>query len=333
MFNKKGLTIPTLGTIFVIITIAFFAFVGVLSTSFEAGNIQKGGLAISLSNHAEFFRKSLDESIQIVAKRSAYEIGETGGFSEPGTAVWRSDYPTLNDLRDNLESRIMENLPKYKIEGTRTIEWGYGKIKIRASELESKGDLNLNGIVDSSDNDTFIAAFGSSPDDSNWNKYADLNDDNEIDVFDLMKFNYGITGPPLSEEKNFILKLNKNFSIYDKVIDSTIYINHFFNGPINSTYFRLAYIGRQMFEDPRYSVNLNSIGLAQLKTDLENDFTISATLTADENFIDILLEDRNCDLINNFYCIAPLRDDEDKVFLGGKLRPFDYIKLHFRVVA
>jgi hypothetical protein len=135
-----------------------------------------------------------------------------------------------------------------------------------------------------------------------------------------------------TDSKCFLVSGGKTFSIYEKAIDSRISMNPFkINSKISSSYFRLLYVGRQIFENTKYYTNLivsDPAKLAQLKTDWENDFGITASITAVEGQIDVLLEDKSCDLINDFYCIAPLKPGET-----GEISevPYDYLKLKFRV--
>ena len=57
------------------------------------------------------------------------------------------------------------------------------------------GDINGDGIVDTFDVVTVAIAFGSSPEDPNWNQAADLNNDDTVDIFDvvLLAQNFGKT--------------------------------------------------------------------------------------------------------------------------------------------
>ena len=66
---------------------------------------------------------------------------------------------------------------------------------MRVSPPVLVGDLNNDGIVDIFDVVTLSIAFGSVPDDSNWNMAADLNNDNVVDIFDvvLLAKNFGKT--------------------------------------------------------------------------------------------------------------------------------------------
>ncbi len=66
---------------------------------------------------------------------------------------------------------------------------------MRVSPPVLVGDLNNDRIVDIFDVVTLSVAFGSIPDDSNWNMAADLNNDNVVDIFDvvLLAQNFGKT--------------------------------------------------------------------------------------------------------------------------------------------
>lgn len=58
-------------------------------------------------------------------------------------------------------------------------------------------DVNLDGIVDINDVIIWGNAFGSKPEDPNWSPYADVYQDNIIDIFDgiILGINYGKTCP------------------------------------------------------------------------------------------------------------------------------------------
>ncbi len=52
--------------------------------------------------------------------------------------------------------------------------------------LPIAGDLNLDGVVDILDAVQAASAFGSYPGHPRWNSHADLNHDNEVDIFDII---------------------------------------------------------------------------------------------------------------------------------------------------
>ncbi len=62
------------------------------------------------------------------------------------------------------------------------------------------GDINGDGIVDIFDVVIIAAAFGSVPQDSNWDVRADINGDDLVDIFDLVAVSshYGDTGSPIT---------------------------------------------------------------------------------------------------------------------------------------
>jgi hypothetical protein len=270
MYCKKGLVIPVLGTVLIIITIISLMFVGAFSSSMEGGIIQKGGKAISLSNYVEFWKKSIDESSKIIFMRTAYDLGKTGGMESLDVPIWNSTYLSIGFLREELENRINENLPKSSIGSGKIVKFGEGNIHINLNILD--GDVNYDGDVDNDDLNICVAAYGSSPGDLNWNPDCDFNYDKTIDILDavLLVRNLGKSGPTLSDSKNFLVKGNKSFSIYDKSIDSTAYASNVFNSNASSSYFKLIYVGRKIVEDPSYSSLLND--MTALKNKLQTDF-------------------------------------------------------------
>ncbi|MFH1229375.1 MAG: hypothetical protein V1678_03045 [Candidatus Aenigmatarchaeota archaeon] len=149
MYDKKGMLIPMMGTIFIIITIVFFAIVGIFSSSQEAGVIQSGGKAISLSNYAEFWKKSFDESVQIISKRTAFSLGKSGGFIESnGLPEWNSTFPDLDYLLSQYEEGINENLPTGSITSGNNVEWKEGTINVsytQCGQIQSSNCFYVNG--------------------------------------------------------------------------------------------------------------------------------------------------------------------------------------------
>ena len=127
--SNKGMIIPVLGTVLVVIAVVLASIIGlVVGPTFEGGNIQRGGLAISIHNNAEFWIKAIDESVQIISRRSAYELGKSGGIIGPEVFTWFTDYPTMETLQKNLEAKIKESLPEGEIKDGKIIQWGPGVI-------------------------------------------------------------------------------------------------------------------------------------------------------------------------------------------------------------
>ena len=61
----------------------------------------------------------------------------------------------------------------------------------------SDGDINGDNVVDIFDVVKWAAAFGSTPTSANWDPAADINGDNIVDVFDgvVIGANFGLVGP------------------------------------------------------------------------------------------------------------------------------------------
>jgi hypothetical protein len=357
MFSRKGIIIPIVATLIMIIITIIFALMGkFFPAKYDVNLVQKGGTAISLSNYAEFWRKPLDESLEIITKRAVYDLGKIGGINGNEIATWSKDYPRFSTLRNELENKIKENLPNKDIKNSRSITWGESYIITAFPGTESTliADFNKDGVVDSDDFEIFSATYGSNCDDATcpiggscwgdysgcvymiipkkWNPDCDFNKDGFIILSDFFTFGQNWDKFSLLISKNFLVVGNKSFSIYDKSIDSKISVIHKINYTVNSSYFKLLYVGRQIFENSKYYTNLDisdPAKLAQLKTDLEADFGITASITVIGDHIDVLLEDKSCDLINDFYCIAPLRPGETGIVVSGREIPYDYLKLHF----
>lgn len=117
------MTIPVLGTVLIVIAVVITSFGGVFSQQFAVEKLQSGGLTMSLQNHEEFWIKAFDQSVEIIAKRSAFELARTGGFQSSEPATWYKDYPTMEILESELEKKINRNLPVGNINAKRSIEF------------------------------------------------------------------------------------------------------------------------------------------------------------------------------------------------------------------
>lgn len=273
MYNKKGVAIPVLGTVFIIISIIAFAILGTVGGEFLRSSTEKAGKTISLVNFAESIRKMTNESLDIIARRTAYDLGKLGGIKGTDTTIWTVNYPKIEDLKTILENEIKQRLPHSDITDDRKITWENNSINIDII-------YSLDPVIYST---SFLAG--------------------------------GFT----------------NFSVYDQSIDSKIKVNHVFNHPVNSSYFKLLHIGRQIFEDAAY-YSLLTTDTAMLETSLKTDFNIEASIKDSGDYWNISLKDVNCLLTNEFYCIAPLRADEPKLVIWkGENIPYDYLQLNFRI--
>ena len=130
MLSRKGMTIPVLGTVLIVIAVVIAALGGFFGAKFEVEKMQSGGLAMSLQNHEEFWLKSLDQSVEIVAERAAFDLAKTGGIPGSTPAVWDADYPTMEVLRGELEKEINRTLPTGSINRDRIISLYGGQINI-----------------------------------------------------------------------------------------------------------------------------------------------------------------------------------------------------------
>jgi hypothetical protein len=84
------------------------------------------GNLITFENYNILLIKTFEKSIEFISQRAAYELGENGG----GYGMWSATYPTIDDLRQQLENKIKENLPQGTTQDDRTITWGGASINV-----------------------------------------------------------------------------------------------------------------------------------------------------------------------------------------------------------
>jgi hypothetical protein len=235
----------------------------------------KEGEIISFGNSIVMLTRILDTSIEFISQRTAYDLGKNGGVIGSKIADWNETYPTINDLKTELEKSIKNNLPKEYIKNDITITWGESKIDV------SNYDVNPCG--------------------------------------------------PIENSKCFLVKGNKSFTAYSESISSRSTVNHKINSLVNSSYFKLLYVGRQILENNIY-YNLLLTNRKQLEQKIYNDFGLSSSIISVGNFIEVSLWEE-CLKNNEFHCIAPTKPGETKIIdpLTGKQIPYDYINLTFKV--
>jgi hypothetical protein len=336
MSNKRGIAIPVFGTLFIVISIFLFWAVGnIVPGTFEGATVQKGGVAISLSNNVEYWEKSFDESLQLISKRAAYDLGKVGGIE--GIDTWDITYPKPPDLVQSLGDKIKVNLIKGKIQdGDKTIEWNDNSLQ---TIIRLVGDLNGDLVVDQNDLDIFVNsnAFGSFLGSPNWDPLEDLNDDGKVDGQDLTLIarNSGKSAKSGGLSSTFEDVGYENFSVYSKTIDSTIDVNHQINQTISSSYFKLLYVARQIIENETFRTNLINIPI--LLPLLNSEFpSLNFQITPlGVDIVNITIKDDSCLANSEYYCIAPLKPGEGKITdpRNGKQIPYDYLSLTFKVNA
>jgi len=140
MSNKKGVAIPVLGTLLIIIGIIAFAILGTFGGEFLRSSTEKAGKVISLVNFVESLRKMADESLGIVARRTAYDLGKTGGVKGPDIAVWTGSYPRIKDLKEVLENEVEQRIPHTAIKNDIEVDWN-NKISIDIGKTDIVTDI------------------------------------------------------------------------------------------------------------------------------------------------------------------------------------------------
>jgi hypothetical protein len=103
------------------------------------------------------------------------------------------------------------------------------------------------------------------------------------------------------------------FVLYNSDSDTKIEVNNSFDQTIQSSYFRLLNVAREIVDNGDYELK-QSYGL---KTGVS------------ENIITIT--DDTC--LPEHYCLAPLKSTEDRVNINGEDVLYDYLKLKFKIPA
>ncbi|MEM3609830.1 MAG: hypothetical protein QW076_02905, partial [Candidatus Anstonellales archaeon] len=85
---------------------------------------------ISFGNNVNLLIKTFNVSIDFISQRAAYDLGKTGGIKGSEIAMWNDSYPTIEILKEQLENKIIENLPQGSTKNGRIINWGDASIVV-----------------------------------------------------------------------------------------------------------------------------------------------------------------------------------------------------------
>jgi hypothetical protein len=129
LFNiKKGSAVAYGGIFMIIILLSFFAIYIVSTGDVKRGIVTAEGRLISFVNDFELLTRTFNESIKFIASRAAYDLGKTAGLEHK--QYWSSDYPKMDDLKNNLIEKIKDNLPVSYEEEEIKVTWGEANIDI-----------------------------------------------------------------------------------------------------------------------------------------------------------------------------------------------------------
>jgi hypothetical protein len=82
-----------------------------LSTTSSKEVTTTEGLLVSSEDFNFFILKALNQSIEFIAQRAAYDLALNGGFIQGREVFWNYNYPIISDLEKNLANSIESNLP------------------------------------------------------------------------------------------------------------------------------------------------------------------------------------------------------------------------------
>jgi hypothetical protein len=130
LVNMKG-SMLGYGAILAILVVGSFVIIFITGAETEKAVLSsREGQLISFGNYGHFLVKMLDQSVYFISQRSAYDLGKTGGIEGSEVAIWYEDYPTIEELTENLEEGIKDNLPSTDIRNGKRVTWGDSEIDI-----------------------------------------------------------------------------------------------------------------------------------------------------------------------------------------------------------
>jgi hypothetical protein len=132
----KGAIIGYTAIIAILIVSVLSIYYSTLSTSSSKEVTTKEGLLVSSEDFNFFLLKTLNQSIEFIAQRAAYDLALNGGFIEGREVFWNFYYPQMSDLEKNLANRIGSNLPSSYKKFDRTVVLENTKIIIENEQLQ-----------------------------------------------------------------------------------------------------------------------------------------------------------------------------------------------------
>lgn len=126
---------------------------------------------------------------------------------------------------------------------------------------------------------------------------------------------------PLDSSNCFSVEGWKIFNYFDPTYNSILLVNNSFDQTVESSYFKLLYIARNIVDNTEYT---------RTSQQLSHEYDLTISNTKEGNIYTISITDDRC-LPGAFYCLAPLNSTEEKQDINGNLVPFNYLNLTFSV--
>jgi len=124
------------GAILLILIIGSAVIITVTKTGTVSQSIATGeGRLITSENYNILLLRTLNQSIEFISQRAAYELGKRGGLYR-SRVYWNEFYPKMNVLEKNLEDAIEEKLPSKDIkESDKEIKWIKSYIDVNGYDI------------------------------------------------------------------------------------------------------------------------------------------------------------------------------------------------------
>jgi len=127
-------------------------------------------------------RMAVDAAGNVFLANGSYDLGAIAAYDVDLHLLW-CEYPGPQQVTG----------PALGPDGELVAQTQYDGMIVYKMEPECPGDVDEDGDTDLTDLAALLAAYGSVPDDPNWNPACDFDDDNDVDLADLATLlaNYG----------------------------------------------------------------------------------------------------------------------------------------------
>ncbi len=106
------------------------------TTTIEKSTTERNAELITTVNEGDVLRKTLGEGLDLIAKRSAYDLGKGGG----GFGEWKKDSPSIDNIKTKLAEEISSRIKKLE-------QTSVGDDKITSMESSFKAEFEKDPCV------------------------------------------------------------------------------------------------------------------------------------------------------------------------------------------
>ena len=165
---------------------------------------------MSIHNQEEFWTKAFDQSAGIIARKSAYDLGKTGGMG--GSSMWTISHPTIDELKSSFGNYMTRKLPQGELNIGQIINWRWSNVSV-TSYSSNCGSSQPCFYIN-------ISTLFSIKDDS-LDAVASLNPHNFYSKISSSYFKLLVAGRAIMEDSQFNQYLEDAGALYNAIITSS----------------------------------------------------------------------------------------------------------------